>query len=79
MSTMEDLKGLAESIKKDCTEKKETIELLKKFVDLFEQYLTSSGTLFPETKIRSYFFDECALEVVQTLSTLMTITKQEVI
>ena len=77
MSSMEDLKALAESIKKDCSEKAETATLLQKAIALYETYLASPDTAI-SVKAKSYFFEDFTSEIVQCLASLPALTKPDV-
>ena len=78
MTTVEELKAISEALRKDCAEKTETASVLKKASALYEAYLSSSGTVFVEPKVKAYFFEEFSTELVQCLSSLPALSKAEV-
>ncbi len=75
---MEDLKTIVDTVKKDCADKGESAEVLRRAAAVFDQYLSSAGVLPSDPKARSYFFEDFATDIVQAVSGLNTVTKPDV-
>ena len=75
---IEELKTLAAKLKNDMEGKAEAVGLITQVADLFDSCVQKPETFPADPKIWSYFYDEFAATVLQTITRLTVLQNPEV-
>lgn len=77
MTSIEELKNLLASVRKDSKEKGESLPLLERVTALYSACTTAENP-FPDPHLESYFFRDFSPELIQSVLNFSVLTKAEV-